>query len=260
MYRSTRKLTLTAIGSKVALEGRAVLDASQSALDVVESHSRAPSGALNICAPSWLQNGRFVDDIAEFAAQFRDTQITLTFSDIQPDMVGEGIDLALTIGPVEDSALKCRRMLEIREVLVASPSYLERMPPLQSPDDFVNHWFISFPAMQKVSVFVAKTPEVQSNNSPVIKSRFSAETRHFAYQFALRGVGLAILPELIVRNHIESGELVELLPQWYLQPKELLAIWPSNAGKWSPAISMSKHIISKLRLYAEHDELTRSRL
>lgn len=260
MYRSTRKLTLTDIGRQIAAEGRAVLDASQAALDLVEAQARAPAGSLNISAPTWLQNGRFVEDVAEFATKFQDIKISLTFSDLRPDVIGEGLDLALTVGPVEDSSLKCRRLIDVHELLVASPTYLRNMPELHTPSDLKNHWFVGFPAMQTTPMFIAKTAQVESYQNPVLRSRFSVETRHFAYQFALRGIGLAVLPDLIVSEHIAAGDLVELLPQWYLQPKELLAIWPSNAGKWSPAISMSKHIIAKLHSYAEFDELTRKRL
>lgn len=253
MYRSTRKLTLTDIGHEVAQEGRNVLDASQSALDLVETRNRAPRGTLNISAPSWLQKGRFVEDISDFAAEFPDTKINLTFSDLRPDLIGEGIDLALSMGPIEDSSLKCRRLHGIREILVASPSYLEKMPDLNRPKDLEHHWFITYPAMRKVPYLIAKAPKVKNYPNPVLPSRLCVETRHFAYKFALRGNGIAILPDLLARDQIASGELVEVLPDWQLEPTELLAIWPANAGKWSPAISMSKHLVAKLNSYSDND-------
>lgn len=260
IYRSTRKLSLTDLGRQIACEGRAILDAELAALDIIEDHSRMPKGKLRMSAPSWLQNGRFVGDISKFTTTFPETEVDLIFSDLHSDLIGENIDLALRVGPVQDSALKCRHILNIQEVLVASPSYLGGKAPLKTPDDLEKHQFITFAAMQKSPVFVSRTPEQKSYQKTTIKSRFSVESIHFAYKFALNGVGLAILPDLIVEEHIRKGELVELLPEWRLQSKELLAIWPANAGKWSPARMLVNFLIQRLTEFGKHDELTKRHL
>lgn len=260
IYRSTRKLSLTDLGRKVAIEGRTILDAELAAIDIVEEHNRTPKGRLRISVPSWLQNGRFVDDIARFSTIYPETEIDLTFSDLNSDLIGEGIDLSLRVSPVADSALKCRHLLSIQEVLVASPDYLKGKPPLITPDDLEQHRFISFAAMQSSPVFISKKPEKKSYQQVTIKSQFSVESVHFAYKFALNSVGLAIIPDLLAERHIKEGELVELLPEWRLQSKEILAIWPANAGKWSPARVLVDFLVKDLIEYAKQDELTRRHL
>ncbi|MDB1123422.1 LysR family transcriptional regulator [Vibrio algarum] len=260
IYRSTRKLWLTDLGRKVASEGQAILDAELAAIDIVEEHNRTPKGKLRVSVPSWLQNGRFVDDIARFSTIYPETEIDLTFSDSNADLIGEGIDLALRVGPVADSALKCRHLLSIQELLVASPSYLKGKPPLMTPDNLEKHRFVSFAAMQLNPVFISKKPEKKSYQKVSIKSQFSVESVHFAYKFALSGVGLAIIPDLLAERHIKDGELIELLPEWRLQAKEILAIWPANAGKWSPARILVDFLVQDLIEYGEQDELTRRHL
>ncbi|MDV7143582.1 LysR family transcriptional regulator [Tropicimonas sp. TH_r6] len=260
LYRSTRKLTLTETGRKIAGEGRSILDAEISARDIIEEHTRTPSGKLKVQAPSWLQNGAFVDEIARFSAQYPEITINLSFSDLNTDLIGEGIDLALRVGPVEDSALKCRHVVQIREALVASPAYLNASSLLESPEDLDKHWFVGFPAMQRSPVFVSQVSDVESYQKATVRSRFSVETRHFAYQFALRGMGLAILPDFLTHHHVARGELVEPLSKWQLPSKELLAIWPANAGKHSPSLALVNFLISSLVETAKFDEITRLRL
>ena len=127
LHRSTRKLTLTPEGERYFADAKRVLDAVAEA----ESHARGedkPSGLLRIACPTSLGRDHVLPAIKTFLERFPQIDIDVQVSDRFIDLVEEGVDLAIRIGTLQDSALRARRIGAAERVCVASTEYLARNP------------------------------------------------------------------------------------------------------------------------------------
>ena len=111
----------------------------------------------------------------------------------------------------------------MRQVLVASPSYLNKHEPIQTPKDLSSHLFIGIELMKDGHLL--DFAEHDSNKKTRIKmsSRFTTNNVMMATTMALQGYGLVRLMALDAKPYLQSGELIEVLPNYDLPSSVLYA-------------------------------------
>ncbi|HEY1891465.1 MAG TPA: LysR family transcriptional regulator [Steroidobacteraceae bacterium] len=135
--RTTRRLSPTGAGRKLADEARALLSAYDQAVAEI---SPAPlRGLIRITAPVQFGRRHVAPVVTAFLRKFPQTQVELVLHDRHLDLIEESLDLAIRIGPLSDSSLLVRRIGEVRRLLVASPGYLERHGTPIKPADLTSH-------------------------------------------------------------------------------------------------------------------------
>ena len=125
LYRTTRRLSLTDAGRKLAGSANDMLAAAEQGFGLIGQQSDSPTGSLKITAPAVLQYARFITRLSTFAKHFPRVEISISFSDRRLNLVAEGYDLAFRIGKLEDSTLIARKLVDGQQVLCASPGYLK---------------------------------------------------------------------------------------------------------------------------------------
>src|SRR4051812_17316447 len=131
--RTTRAMSATEAGRRLAEQARAVLGAYA---DAVREASDAPlRGKLRVTAPVVFGRRHVLPVVGEFLDAHPDVQVELVLADRNLDLVEEGLDVALRIGALRDSGLIARRVGQIRRVLVASPAYLAAHGAPREPGD-----------------------------------------------------------------------------------------------------------------------------
>ncbi len=149
--------------------------------------------------------------IVEFQARWPGVRFALTFSDRMVDLVGEGYDLAVRVGPLEDSTLRARKIGAARRFLCASPRYLDRAGVLERPEDLEGHNCLIFRTHPGYNVWRFKsggrTVDVRASGS------FSANSGNALINAARDAMGPILAPEWLVGPFLASGELVEVLPK-----------------------------------------------
>lgn len=135
--RTTRRLSPTGAGRKLADESRALLSAYDHA--VAEISPAPVRGLIRITAPVQFGRRHVAPVVSAFLKKFPQTQVELVLHDRRLDLIEESLDLAVRIGPLSDSSLLVRRIGEVRRLLVASPAYLERHGTPVNPADLTNH-------------------------------------------------------------------------------------------------------------------------
>jgi LysR family transcriptional regulator, regulator for bpeEF and oprC len=216
LHRSTRKLSLTPEGERFYSEARRVLDA----LAEAESNARAedqPSGLLRVGCPTSLGRTQILPRIKPFLKRYPQMQIDLQISDRYIDLVEEGVDLALRIGPLADSSLKATRIGTSIRVLVASPGYLERHPAPQRPEDLVNHNCIVYSLSQLGSNWRFRDGEV------TVGGNFKVNTPDGIYSAVTAGLGIAYAPLWLVEEALLTGE-VRLLLHEFMGPSAPISL------------------------------------
>ena len=135
LYRSTRKLSVTEDGRRLLDAAHKMINAAEAGLQAVAGRGRQLSGVLNVTAPAVLAQSALVDRIALFLTMHPNVRLELDFSDTRREVIGAGIDVAIRMGWLRDSALKSRKLYDVRRRLVASTDYLTERTVPRSPND-----------------------------------------------------------------------------------------------------------------------------
>ena len=208
LNRSTRSLSLTDAG-EVLLERSAQLVAmAESTLHDLQAHGAKPRGRLRMSAPHGMIAGWLSDVIAAFMTRYPDVYVSLVFTNDAIDLVAEGIDIQLTGGRIEDLNLIVRRLVQFDVVVCASPSYWAKRGIPQAPADLGRHDVLSYAGMPTTHLPF----ETEGRQYEVaVRSRMEANDVVALIELALRGAGVAFVPEPLAQSHLERGALVPVL-------------------------------------------------
>lgn len=228
LYRSTRKLSVTEDGKRLLAEAHAMIGAAEAGLNAVANRGPALSGVLNVTIPAVLAQSMLVDRIAAFADAHRNVRLSLDFSDMRREVIAGGIDVAIRMGWLQDSALKARKLYDASRVLVGAASYVNAMPGPQAPEDLGDwRWLELTPVRRKAEFLRSGAATVQVRGA----THVSVNDAHAMYRLSRAGAGLAILPTFLVEDDIASGDMVHVLPAWEAESLGVYAVWPPNAPK-----------------------------
>ena len=229
IYRSTRKLSLTAAGKKLAVSAQAMLDAAEEGYQAAGQETASPAGSLTITAPAIFQYAQFVKRVAEFIKQHPRVEISVNFSDRWRNLVGEGFDLAFRIGPLKDSSLKARKLVDGGQYLCASPDYLKEKQLPKKPADLDRLELIAFTG-RTYAITMTDKNDRQKRHQLRMPNRLTVDSGFAAMRLAEEGCGVTVLPDFLAREPLASGRLVEVLPDWSVPSFGIYAVWPDNPG------------------------------
>jgi DNA-binding transcriptional LysR family regulator len=225
LTRTTRRQSLTEIGRQYAEQCRAILAQIDAAERGAELLHEAPRGVLKVsCAVSfgmeWL-----APMIADYLAQYPEVSIDLNLNDRMIDMVEEGFDVAVRIGPLEDSSLVARPLGPYGVVICGSPDYLARRGVPQVPADLAQHECLEFSGWVPQARWRLKG-EKDARNAPL--SRLRANNSYALKQAALAGFGLVMQAEVILAQDIAAGRLVRVLDDYLPVPRPMHLLYPRS--------------------------------
>ncbi len=139
LNRSTRRLDVTPLGQSYYESALRLLSEVEQVEQGIAGQTTEPRGTLRVSAPLSFALAHLGCLLPAFLQRYREVTVEVDLSDRPVDLLGEGYDLALRIGILEDSTLIARRIASIQRVYCASPAYLsERGTPLK-PEDLHNH-------------------------------------------------------------------------------------------------------------------------
>lgn len=229
IHRSTRRLTLTREGTRLLEAGYAMRDAIGGALDEVRGQADAPSGVLRIAITSGLSQSKLVEGITAFCETYPDVRVQLAFSDRRPDLIAEGFDVAIQVGPSGDTALDARALFKGECCVVAAPSYLAKQGAIAVPQDLEVCRWVTLSGLRGAKPTFEGPKGAQVSVTP--KGQISADTSLAVYRFAKAGAGVAIVPSFLVAEDVAQGTVQVLLPDWRLDAIDVVAEWPANVPK-----------------------------
>jgi DNA-binding transcriptional LysR family regulator len=219
LHRTTRRLRLTEAGSALYENSSSALAAIEDAKLAVSKLQGTPRGKLKVSTSTAFGAMQLPRIIRDLTAQYPELEVELVLEDRHVDLVREGIDVAVRItGEAPDSGLVYRRLAPNRQVVCASPAYIERRGLPRTPADLASHDCVAHSARATPRVWHLTGPDgeqvsVQINGRPMINSALAVR------QAALEGLGIIELNSYLVGEDIIAGRLVRLLPQY--RPKEL---------------------------------------
>ncbi len=149
--------------------------------------------------------------LAEFGALYPDIKLSVVTSDDLVDLVSSNIDVAVHSGRIPDSSMVGVRIRSVHRVLCASPAYLERAGTPKTLDDLNDHNCLVHSSNEPINWFFRHGDRTVGIT---VRSRLEANSHNVLLEFARHGLGIARLGRNTVRADIESGRLIQLLPDY----------------------------------------------
>jgi DNA-binding transcriptional LysR family regulator len=235
--RTTRRCRPTEAGRRLAEQARQLLAGYGEA--VHEGAAGPVRGVVRVTAPLVFGRRHVTPIVASFLDAYPGVRVELVLHDRNLDLIGEGFDVALRIGPLADSSLVARRVGEVRRVLVAGPSYLAAHPPLRAPGDLVRHDVVFTAGGPGPPVWRFGEPPREQGVRLVPRLIVNEVDAMLLAVRAGRGIGRPLSYQ--VADDLASGALVRLLPEREPPPLPVQLVVPS-----------ARHLPPRTRSFLEH--------
>lgn len=223
-HRTTRSVSLTAEGETFLPFATTLLEASDGARVSLKSNAGTASGVLKVTAPSVFGQSVIMPLIPDLLAEHPALRVDLTLSDSIVDIVGLGIDVAIRIATLRDSALIARPLAPNPRVLCASPAYLKHHGIPATMDALSGHRRIALHGMPY-------WPFMRDGDAVAIRAEgvFSANSVEAVRAASRQGLGVAMLTYWDVRDDLDAGTL-RLIELQDVSPEQLYitAILPTR--------------------------------
>ncbi len=224
LRRTTRQQSLTDVGRSFYERCRTILAETEAAEALVNDLSTTPRGRLRVNAPVTFGACRLAPLVTRYLKAYPDVEVELTLTDRFVDVVDEGYDAVIRVGPIKDSALAMRQLATYPLVACASPAYLAANGAPNSPEELAEHQclgFVNWSGLPYAEWRFTKTGRVHAVR---VRSRFQINDGRALLAAALDGHGVILQPEAVVRGDIDAGRLVQVLPAYAApsQPMYLL--------------------------------------
>jgi DNA-binding transcriptional LysR family regulator len=221
--RTTRSLHLTDEGTQYYDACSRILGEIVEADAAVSAGRVEPQGVLRVASPAAFGHVQVAPLIPRFAARYPKVQVWLSLADRTIGLIEEGFDLAIRIGALEDSSLAARKLAPNRRVVCASPAYLRRHGTPRTPADLAGHNCLS---VDFAVTWDYKDPSGKPG-AVQVSCRHACDNWEVLREWALAGLGVALKSTWDVRQHLDEGSLVRLLPGYtFDQDVAIYALYP----------------------------------
>ncbi|BEU23766.1 LysR family transcriptional regulator [Paraburkholderia sp. 22B1P] len=255
-HRSTRSITLTPEGAQFLTRCQRIFEEIEAAESELALAHAAPRGKLRVSMP--MVTKLLMPVIGEFMKAYPEIVLDIDFSDRMVDIIEEGFDVVMRTGDVNDSQLITRTMGTYVHLIVASPAYLAKHPPLTTPEALVHHACLQhrFPTTGKLRRWpLERDGESIDIDLPTTAVATAVEP---LIAMAEQDLGLACVPDFTVRAQVENGTLVPVLREYSGALSVFRALWPSG-GQLTPKMRAFVDFMSVHLFPAETTVETHSR-
>lgn len=243
LMRTTRKVAPTEAGAALLERARIVL----SELEEAEGAARGAdsfSGVLRVATPVTFGAREITPRLAPFLDAHPLLRVELLMADRRVDLLDEGVDLAIRLGPLDDSTFVSRRLASAPRYLVASPGYLHRCGAPATPVDLQAHDVIlnHSPGSDVWNLRHAEGGET----SIKLTARVVATSTEGVLAAAAAGLGIAATSLFACQAELVRGELTRVLDQHMLSPIDVHAVFPTGRRPPAKARAFVDHLADAL--------------
>jgi DNA-binding transcriptional LysR family regulator/transcription elongation GreA/GreB family factor len=239
LHRTTRRLALTADGVRLYERCARVVAEADEAAEVAAGASAAPRGVLRVHAQPAFAQLYLTRPIHEFTVANPEVRIDLRLADRVPDLAADELDVSIVIvRRLADSGMLARKLATARVAACAAPSYLRRKGIPFRPQDLVLHDCLAH------SVAQFEDWHFETGEGPVAMraaAKIVVDERGFLREAAIDGLGIVMLPDVLVFDDLASGRLHRVLDDFQTIELTVNAIHPH-----------ARHVPASVRAFLDH--------
>lgn len=223
LHRTTRSVQLTEDGRAFHERACDLLADAEDMQSMFASSDTPLNGRLRVDMPTELARTVVIPALPQLLDANPELALELSSTDRRVDLVQEGFDCVIRIGPIIDDRLIARSLGKLRMVNVASPGYLAKYGTPQTLDDLLSqgHQMVHYTPTLGARCDGWEYPQDNGYASLALPGAMQVNNVQTYHAAGLAGVGLIQAGYLALAHHIESGDLVEVLPD--LRPEPLAA-------------------------------------
>lgn len=229
LNRTTRRVTLTAEGVRYHENASAILRLVAEASDDIRDASDHLNGSIRISCTAALGVRHVTRTLFAFQDQHPGIVIDLGLSDQRIDLVRDGVDIAIRLGPLADSTMQRKAIGNSHRILAASRAYLEAHGRPRQPDDLLRHQAVRMSNIAGSETLTLRGPDGQPATVP-LNGRLLVDHGLAAREALMEGRGIASAHLWLIDDLLESGAVEQVLPDYVPEPVPLsILIVPGRA-------------------------------
>ncbi|CAI1981990.1 MAG: LysR family transcriptional regulator [Serratia liquefaciens] len=226
LQRTTRHVSPT-------LDGEAYYQRCLTILADIEDAEMAfagakPRGLLRIDVHGTLARHFLLPELPDFLTQYPDIELFMSEGDRLVDPVREGIDCVVRVGKLKDSDMVARRLGELEEVTCAAPDYLQRFGTPHSISELEGHRMVGFRSSASGTLMPLEFTVAGQTRQVTLPCTVSVSAAESLVAAARMGLGIIQVPRYHLRDSLDNGSLLPLLPQFPSTPMPVSLLYPRN--------------------------------
>jgi DNA-binding transcriptional LysR family regulator len=245
LLRTTRSISLTEAGSLYLERARSLLaeveEAEQAARGV-----DSLQGVIRLALPVLYGSRAVVPALSAFLARHPDLKVEITMSDARQNLVMDGVDVAIRmgVGPLADSTFGARRLAVVERLVVAAPAYLSARGTPTNPGELARHACIVQHGLfgRESWRFTHK----RTATSVDVPARVWINSASGILAAAVAGLGIALATRVMAGEELRTGQLVQLLEPYRLDPAEVYAVFPAGPRPSAKVRALVEHLGASL--------------
>jgi DNA-binding transcriptional LysR family regulator len=244
LLRTTRRVTLTDAGTVLLERSRRILgdldEAMHAARGVDSLH-----GVLRVVMSGAFATREVIPRLPAFLEQHPRLKIELRISDRTDDLVAEGVDLALRMGPLAASAFGARLLASAPRLFIASPAYLARHGIPETLAELATHDCIVGPGVTGRSGWPFRRSDAFGSMS--VEGRVQVASADGVVACVKAGLGIAVASHWMCQAELKRGEVRTVLSDYPLEPVDVHAVYPAGPRPTPKVRALSDYLAAKLR-------------
>ncbi|WP_320422574.1 LysR family transcriptional regulator [Roseateles agri] len=224
LARSSRSMTLTEDGERCYQRAKSLLAEWAEFESDVRGEDDEPRGNLRVVVPHAFGQAKLVDALGDFLERYPGISIEWTLHDRTPDFVANKVDCAIHAGEVTTESAVAVLLAEVPRIVAASPRLLGKQLPMHANELANLPWIGQHPySRDRVELREAESSEAVEVR---FRPRVITDNLFALRSAALRGLGVCVASEWVLREDIDRGDLVHIAPTWQAAPLPLWLVYP----------------------------------
>jgi DNA-binding transcriptional LysR family regulator len=244
LLRSTHGLTPTGAGESFFERAKRSVEEADEADLAASGASANLSGRLRLCAAVTFARLHVIPRLPAFLAAHPQLDVEVVLDDRNVDLVKSGIDVALRMGTLADSAMTARKIGQTRRCVLGIPSYFEEAGEPTSPADLRAHQAVIYDHRCGGATWTFTNGV--AGTSVTLKSRVRVTAAEGVREAVFAGLGLAVASQWLFEPELKRGTVRTVLQDWSLPPIDLWAVFPTGRCANAKARAFSSFIEAQL--------------
>ncbi|GBR13058.1 LysR family transcriptional regulator [Gluconobacter frateurii NRIC 0228] len=240
LARTTRSVSVTPDGAAFYDHCLRIVTEVEEVEALFSQDAVRPQGVLRVNIPGRIGRLIIAPALPDFLESYPGIDIELGMTDRAVNLIEDGIDCVLRVGPLQDSGLVGRKICDLELINVASPDYIRRFGSPTCPDDLGQHHVIRYASPTSGRVEDWEWVENGEVRLKPVKGRVTVNSAEASIACCLSGLGLIQIPAYDVKNHLAAGDLVEVMPDWRAEGLPMTILYPHR-----------KHLSRRVQAFVE---------
>ena len=224
--RSTRSVTLTDQGQRYYERTKPLVDEMDDADGELTSSTQNVSGLIRIAASSTFGRLHVLPLIPDLLSLNPGLRVDLVLSDFFRDMVEDRIDLAIRVGPVEESEAVVRRVASTPLVCVGSRRYFEKRGIPKTPAELIDHNCLLYGGLTELAKWPFIGPE--GRFSVPVRGNLSSNSVETIRTAVLAGVGIGLFAKVSLADELSHPDIITIFDEFVRDVRDISLVWPTR--------------------------------